>query len=130
MTTRGKGAPPAQKDLVPTGVKQPSLPAGFEWHPRTRAWWKAWASESQSAFFSVTDWEFLIDTAMLHSAMWAGDLKQAAEVRLRAAKFGATLEDRARLRIQAAPAPPAADPKAADDLEARRAARMERLTGS
>ena len=130
MTTRGKGFPPAQKDLVPTGVKQPALPKGYTWHSRTRAWWKAWASESQSAFFSVTDWEFLIDTAMLHSKMWNGDLKQAAEVRLRAAKFGATLEDRARLRIQAGPGAPAADLKAADDLEAKRAARRERLTGS
>lgn len=130
MTTRGKGPPPAQRDLVPTGVKQPGLPSGVDWHPRTRVWWKAWKSEPQSAFFSVTDWEFLIDTALLHSAMWSGNLQLAAEVRLRAAKFGATLEDRARLRIHAGPAPAASDARAADDLEAKRLERAKRLTGT
>jgi hypothetical protein len=40
-----------------------------------------------------------MDTAIMHHKMWSGDLTWAPEVRLRVAKFGATPEDRARLRI-------------------------------
>jgi hypothetical protein len=60
--------------------------------------------------FSDTDWEFLFDTALLHATAWSSaeraletgekiDTSQHAELRLRVAKFGATIEDRARLRI-------------------------------
>lgn len=40
---------------------------------------------------------------------WAGDTKLAGELRLRVAKFGATPEDRARLKIQFAAADEAED---------------------
>jgi hypothetical protein len=54
-----------------------------------------------------------MDTATLHAALWEGNLSVAPELRLRVAKFGATMEDRARLRIQFA---------AADDADAKRPA--------
>ena len=41
-----------------------------------------------------------METALIHRAFMLGDLKQAAELRLRVAKFGATPEDRMRLRLQ------------------------------
>ncbi len=41
----------------------------------------------------------MLDTAVLHAEFWLGDRSVAAELRLRAAKFGATPEDRARLKI-------------------------------
>lgn len=53
-----------------------------------------------AAEYTETDWAFLMDTAYLHAQYWKGDIKVAAELRLRVAKFGATPEDRARLRIQ------------------------------
>ena len=47
-----------------------------------------------------TDWDFLLDTALMHHTMWAkARWEFAAELRLRAAKFGATPEDRMRLRL-------------------------------
>ena len=53
-----------------------------------------------------TDWDFLIDTAVLHHAMWSEQRwNLAAEIRLRLAKFGVTPEDRARLRMQIETAP-------------------------
>jgi hypothetical protein len=63
-----------------------------------------WADSPLSAEFTSTDWSELLDTALLHSAFWRGDLGRAAELRLRVAKMGATPEDRARLRIQFATA--------------------------
>src|SRR5690606_36161144 len=71
------------------------------WHPRTVAWWQTWRRSPQAATFTATDWDFLLDTALMHHTMWAkGRWEFAAELRLRSAKFGATPEDRARLRLQ------------------------------
>lgn len=80
--------------------EQPPLPVGFEWHERTREWWAMWGRSPQSEHFMESDWDFLLDTALMHAAMWAkGQWTLAAEVRLRVAKYGATPEDRARLRM-------------------------------
>lgn len=76
----------------------------FEWPERTRDWWQMWAESPLSAEFTSTDWSELLDTAVLHARFWRGDVKLASELRLRVAKFGATPEDRARLRIQFAQA--------------------------
>jgi hypothetical protein len=98
-------------------LRGPALPAdaldGERWHPRTLAWWDTWRRCAQAVTFTATDWDFLLDTALMHHTMWAkGRWEFAAELRLRAAKFGATPEDRARLRLQitgAQPAAPVAD---------------------
>ncbi len=81
-------------------ARGPELPAGIDWHPQTVAWWATWRTSAQAKVFTDTDWVFLTDTALLHHAMWSGDRAAATELRLRVAKFGATPEDRARLRLQ------------------------------
>ena len=70
------------------------------WPRQTRRWWETWRKAPQSQTFADTDWDFLLETALIHRAFMLGDLKQAAELRLRVAKFGATPEDRMRLRLQ------------------------------
>lgn len=86
--------------LTFTKARQPDLPDDVDWHPRTRAWWSMWQGSPQAETFTETDWSFLLDTALMHHAMWSkGQWTLAAEVRLRVAKFGATPEDRARLRM-------------------------------
>lgn len=102
------------KDSTPTqtikfvGAPQPPLPTlmdGEEWHPQTMLWWEKWGRSPQAEHFMETDWDFLADTALMHSAMWSkGAWTLAAEVRLRVAKYGATPEDRARLRMHFADA--------------------------
>ncbi|MER7331682.1 MULTISPECIES: hypothetical protein [unclassified Micromonospora] len=87
-----------------TKGEQPELPADYPWPEQTRAWWRMWAESPQAEHFMQTDWDFLLDTAMVHAELWAGNIGAAAELRLRVAKFGATPEDRARLRIQFAEA--------------------------
>jgi hypothetical protein len=82
--------------VLPRGV----LPDGEQWHPRTKTWWETWRKSPQAQVMVDTDWDFLLDTALLHHAYWAAlrtDL--AAELRLRVAKFGATMEDRLRLKL-------------------------------
>lgn len=86
-------------------AEQPPLPEDREWHPRTRQWWEMWRNSPQADWFMASDWDFLMDTAVMHHALWAkGQWTLAAEVRLRVAKYGATPEDRARLRMHFADA--------------------------
>jgi hypothetical protein len=106
------------KDLTPVSKvtfvlgKKPKLPRLFDgrtvngkpaimkWNQRTLDWWEKWGDSPQAIHFMDTDWEFLLATALIHHKFWGGDLTLAGELRIREAKFGATMEDRARLRIQ------------------------------
>lgn len=76
----------------------------FSWPTRTREWWRMWRESPLTSDYTQTDWDFLLDTAFIHAQFWQGEVKLGAELRLRVAKFGATPEDRARLRIQFAQA--------------------------
>ena len=108
--------PVAQPELpdfdVQVEVDGELVSRSFRWPARTREWWQMWADSPLSAEFTSTDWSELLDTARLHASYWMGDTRLAGELRLRTAKFGATPEDRARLRIQFA---------AADEAEGKNA---------
>ncbi|GGX27011.1 phage terminase small subunit [Streptomyces chryseus] len=114
-------------------LRGPELPeeAGIDWHPMTRAWWDTWRRSAQAQTFTETDWAFLVDTALMHHSMWdKGQWTLAAEVRLRAAKFGATPEDRARLKLKVDDPTPARQAPVqgsanVSDIRSRR----DRLTG-
>lgn len=115
MANRGVTGPPPKdpskrarnnKDPIPTRVvalvrsEAPSrLPDLHDWHSHTHDWWGMWTRSPLAADFTEADWDFLLDTAVIHSAFWKGDMRVAGELRLRVAKFGVTPEDRARLRI-------------------------------
>lgn len=127
------------KDPVPLRVihaepvQQPELPdfeievdgelVEFVWPQRTREWWRMWAESPLSNDFTQTDWSELLDTAILHARLWKGDHKVAPELRLRVAKFGATPEDRARLRITFAQADEAEEKRHAPSGAAAKARR-------
>jgi len=111
----GRGRPPQMKQgrerderkraaeltkLAPTNqLHGPDLPEG-EWHARTVDWWETWRRSPMATTFIESDWSFLLDTAMLHSEMWNGETKHAAEIRLRVGKLAGTPEDRLRLRME------------------------------
>lgn len=81
---------------LPKGV----LPDAVPWHEMTAKWWDTWRRSPQAQRMLETDWQFLLETAVLHHKLWAdGRTDLAAELRLRVAKFGATLEDRLRLKL-------------------------------
>ncbi|MBS3177742.1 MULTISPECIES: hypothetical protein [unclassified Pseudoclavibacter] len=85
---------PVEVDELTGAVTQP------DWHPMTRRWWNHWRRSPQaSRMLSQPDWDFLLDTALMHHVMWEKKRWEfASEIRLRVAKFGATPEDRLRLR--------------------------------
>lgn len=126
----GRGGPPkadgrrARRNAQPETTtfesefsEQPHLPQDFDWPAPTRDWWISWGIHPMAETFTESDWQFLLDTALLHAAVWGkGDLKQLPELRLRVAKYGVTPEDRARLRIQFADANAKDKPKRSDDV--------------
>lgn len=83
---------------LPEGV----LPKNDDWHPVTREWWDAFRSSPQGVQMATdVDWYFLLDTALIHHNMWKnGRWEFANEVRMRVAKFGATVADRASLKME------------------------------
>jgi hypothetical protein len=91
--------PTAQPKLPTLWIRQDDEPTSVSWPAVTLEWWKMWADSPLSTEFTDTDWSELRDTARLHALFWMGDKSVASELRLRVAKFGATPEDRARLRI-------------------------------
>lgn len=139
---RRNAAEPETVIIPDEELRGPELPEGalgvnaktgeiIEWHPMTVAWWQTWRESPQAQTFTATDWAFLVDTALMHHSMWAkGQWTLAAEVRLRAAKFGATPEDRARLKLKvddptSRPQAPTQTPANVSDIRSRR----DRLTG-
>lgn len=79
-------------------------PVREEWHPQTVRWWNNWRESPQGIrMATLVDWDYLLDTALLHHQMWESGGKnseRAAEIRLRVATFGATPADRARLKVE------------------------------
>lgn len=88
---------------LPAGVLGTDKVTGelVEWNQVTKDWWQAWRESPQAQrMLTEPDWFFMLDTALMHHQMWSNQRWDfAAEVRLRAAKFGATPEDRARLKF-------------------------------
>lgn len=108
---------------------QPALPDLFPWPERTRQWWQMWATAPQAELFTQTDWDFLLDTALIHADIWGNwNLDRMPELRLRVAKFGATPEDRARLRIQFAAADEADEKRSRPQIGAAARERRGPLT--
>jgi hypothetical protein len=110
--------------VVPDAVvRGPELPDEYEWPAATRAWWATWRESPQAQMFLPTDWDYLLDTAVLHAEFWLGDRSVESGVRLRVAKFGATSEDRLRLKLAvgepAAPPEPRSSARQASNREAR-----------
>jgi hypothetical protein len=87
---------------LPKGVLRDKDGDPIAWHPMTKKWWDAWRSSPQATrMLTEPDWQFLLDTALMHHQMWQnGRWDFASEVRLRVAKFGATPEDRLRLHLE------------------------------
>lgn len=85
----------------------PDLSWTIDWHPKTREWWDAWRMSPQAVMFERTDWEELENAALIHHNVWNNPKISVAqlsaglaELRQRVAKFGATYEDRLKLRMK------------------------------
>lgn len=100
----------------------PELPLGLpgiKWSTRTIAWWETWRNSPQAMVMLDTDWELMLETALLHNQFWSprresvtgkdGKIKKqivprspaelrslAAEIRQRLEAMGGSYADRQR----------------------------------
>lgn len=85
-----------------------------------KRFWRTWSTAPQTAVWTETDWAELELTTKLVDGLFLGDLKLAGEIRQRVAKWGATVEDRARLRMtfeNPGEGEPTADPEAPEEVD-------------
>ena len=80
-----------------------------------RRFWRTWACSPQSAAWAETDWAELEITVKLVDAFYQGETRHAGEIRQRVSRWGATVEDRARLRMSIEDQPPAEAGTPAED---------------
>lgn len=55
-------------------VRGPELPLGLpgiKWCTQTIRWWENWRNSAQAMIFVETDWDFLLDTALLYNMLWS-----------------------------------------------------------
>jgi hypothetical protein len=91
--------------MMPQELPSDLLPDGEEWHTATLRWWKRWCESPLAENLPEVDWSELEACAVLHHEfMRKRSFTLGSELRLRMAKWGATPEDRARLRITIADA--------------------------
>ena len=65
------------------------LPESIDWPERTREWWSAWVESPHTKDWTPLQWEYLLDTALLHATVWgSGDVAKAAELRTRVERMG------------------------------------------
>ncbi|MFM9464129.1 hypothetical protein ACKI1K_14930 [Streptomyces scabiei] len=65
-----------------------------------KRFWRTWSTSPQTQGWTETDWTELEITTKLVDEFYRGELKLASEIRMRVAKWGATVEDRSRLRMK------------------------------
>jgi hypothetical protein len=124
---RRRNAAPELVVVVPDDqVRGPELPDGYDWPDATLAWWQHWRESAQAQTFLATDWDYLRDTALLHAEFWLGDRSVESGLRLRVAKFGATPEDRLRLKLAVGEPAGPSEPRASGRQTANRRARLLR----
>lgn len=107
------------------------LPDNIDWPDRTREWWQKWVEAPIVKDWTPLQWEFLLDTALLHATVWgSGDMSKLSELRTRTTLLGGLpgVEPAAKLskagKKSAADTAATAEGTPLDELAKRRKSRM------
>lgn len=65
--------------LPPPG--QPQLPAHIPWPEETRRWWEALSTDGCTR--TAEDWDYALETALVHADVWGGNVGRTRELRSR-----------------------------------------------
>lgn len=84
-------------------------PFGDPWCTRTLEWWDVWRKAPQAKLMGTTDWETMLEAAIIHNELWrprsgrqlatTAVANYLSELRRRVGAFGATWEDRQKLQL-------------------------------
>lgn len=87
--------PESRMVMTPKGELQE-----FPIEKRTHDWWRAVSSMPHCVLWSPSDWQFALDTAMVHADAAHGKTTAMAELRMREKTMGTTVDSRRDLRIR------------------------------
>lgn len=84
----------------------PEVP-GVEMFGPLRTWWVILCSMPHCVLWTESDWQYAVDTAVLKSRFYEGDMPVAllTEIRRREESMGVTHDSRLKLRIRYIPVP-------------------------
>ena len=88
-------------------VRGPTLPTGYPWCKATKKWWNKFRRSPQAMICAPSDWQFMIDTALIYDRIWRDPENIPAtqlatlmsELRRRTAVYGFTSDDRMHRRM-------------------------------
>lgn len=83
---------------VPYSGFVPNLPPGLP--EATKEWWRITSRMPHAALWDDSDWEFALNTALIHAAFQSGEFKYAPELRRWMDRLGTTMDARRMLRIR------------------------------
>lgn len=66
----------------------------------TKSWWEAVSTMPHCVLWGPSDWQFAIDTAIVHAQAMVGKTGAMAELRMREKVMGTTVDSRRDLRIK------------------------------
>ncbi|MCM1967806.1 hypothetical protein [Streptomyces sp. G1] len=89
-----------EHDLTPTSGEGRALPKALQISTSgAKRFWRTWSRSPQTQHWLETDWSELEITTRLVDDFYLGNVRLAGEIRQRVGRWGATTEDRARLRM-------------------------------
>lgn len=87
---------------------------------RTRDWWNALIKMPHVVLWQDSDWQYALDTAMVHATAAHGSITAMAELRMREKTLGTTVDARRDLRIRYIDPEPEVTLEVVPDLSDRR----------
>ena len=74
-------------------MDKPKLSEDIPFPEETLKWFESWRNSSRTDDWDELQWQYLIDTALVHSAVWGSqDFSMLGELRTRLAYMGLTFE--------------------------------------
>ena len=73
--------------------EKPMLPGEIPWPEETMKWYEAWRSSPRTDEWDEAQWQYMYDTALVHSAVWGSqDFGMVGELRARLSYMGLNFE--------------------------------------
>ena len=96
------------KAITSDGKKRgPNLPRDMDFCKRTKIWWDVWRCSPQAQLMTSTDWEAMLDAAMIHNEIYSPNpatntpiTSLTKELHRITANYGLTYVDRLKMRIR------------------------------
>ena len=83
-------------------MEKRELPAGTDWCPETRKWFATWRDSERTADWDEPQWQFLYDTAIVHSLIYESQQFQwLQELRTREQMMGLSFEPKPKAKKDA-----------------------------